>query len=313
MIAQLFFTLIDYPAFRRIFWRPVYETIAKIKVDDWQFMNYGYAPSASETALILRKEDEINRYSLQLYHYLVSILEVKGAEILEVGSGRGGGANYIKKYLEPKSITGLDIARNAVKLANENHSGEGLQFVQGNAEHLPFADESFDVVINVESCHAYGSVPAFLKEVKRVLRPGGYFLCADMRSPNGMQTLKNNLLATGMRVSIQEDITENVINAIDLEETVKQKRISDNIPKWIQKTFKEFAGVKGSKIHKDLKNCSLVYHRFVLQNTAAVQSSRFKVQSSRFKVQGSRFVNPERVSIAAFRFQQSNKYFQIKK
>ena len=280
MIAQLFLNLTDYPAFRRVIWKPVYETIAKIKVEDWQFMNYGYVPSASETALTLLREDEVNRYSLQLYHYLASLLELSGTEMLEVGSGRGGGANYIKKYLKPKKITGLDIAYSAVKLANEKHSMEGLQFVQGNAENLPFDRESFDVVINVESCHAYGSVPAFLKEVKRVLRPGGYFLCTDMRSPNGMQTLKNNLLATGMRLHLQEDITENVINAIELEETAKQKRISDNIPKWFAKAFKEFAGVKGSKIHKDLKNCSLVYHRFVLQKPSPVQSSEFRVQTA---------------------------------
>jgi len=246
MIAQSFLKLTDYPAFRRIIWKPIYETLAKkIQVPDWHFMNYGYVPSESEKPLQLHNKDEINRYPLQLYHYMVSILDITGAEILEVGSGRGGGANYIKEYLKPKSITGLDIACNAVRLANKNHSGEGLQFVQGDAEHLPFPDESFDVVINVESCHAYGSVPAFLKEVKRVLRPGGCFLCTDMRSPNGMQTLKRNLLETGMHLSIQDDITENVIKAIELEEPVKQKRISDNIPKWFTKTFKEFAGVKG--------------------------------------------------------------------
>jgi ubiquinone/menaquinone biosynthesis C-methylase UbiE len=266
MIARIFLDLTDYPAFRRIIWKPVYETIAKkFKVADWQFMNYGYAPNAYELPLSLHPEDEVNRYSIHLYHYLVSILEVTGKEILEVGSGRGGGANYINKYLKPGKITGLDIAHNAVRLANEKYATVGLTFVQGNAEKLPFADESFDVVINVESCHAYGSVPAFLKEVKRVLRPGGYFLCTDMRSPRGMQTLKNNLIITGMHMRNEEDITSNVINAIELEEAVKQKRISDNIPKWMAKSFKEFAGVRGSRIHEDLKNGSLVYRRFVLQ------------------------------------------------
>ncbi len=232
MIARLFLDLTDYPAFRRIIWKPVYETIAKkFKVADWQFMNYGYTPNAYELPLSLQPEDEVNRYSIQLYHYLVSILEVPGKEILEVGSGRGGGANYINKYLKPGKITGLDIAHNAVKLANEKHATANLTFVQGNAEKLPFNNESFDIVINVESCHAYGSVPAFLKEVKRVLRPDGYFLCTDMRSPNGMQTLKNNLIATRMQIKIDEDITRNVTSAIEMEEDVKQKRISENIPK----------------------------------------------------------------------------------
>ena len=228
-------------------------------------MNYGYVPSSVEGPLELRPEDEINRYPLQLYHYLVEIVHVKGSEILEVGSGRGGGANYINRYLAPANITGLDIAHNAVKLANNNFAIKGLQYIQGNAENLPFANESFDVIINVESCHAYGSVPVFLKEVRRVLRPGGYFLCTDMRSPNGMQTLRNNLTLTGMNMSVDQDITLNVVHAIEMEETIKQKRISENIPDWLSKPFKEFAGVKGSKIHEDLNDRSLVYHRFVLQ------------------------------------------------
>ncbi|MEO6220975.1 MAG: class I SAM-dependent methyltransferase [Ginsengibacter sp.] len=162
MIARLFLNLTEYPAFRRFIWKPVYEIMAKrITIPDWQFMNYGYAPSPRELSLTLLSEDEINRYPLQLYHYLVSILDVEGSEMLEVGSGRGGGAHYIQNYLRPKKITGLDIAANAVKLANKNHAGRDLHFVQGNAEDLPFVDESFDVVINVESCHAYGSVPSF--------------------------------------------------------------------------------------------------------------------------------------------------------
>ena len=266
MIAQSFLKLTDYPAFRRFIWKPIYETLAKrIKVPDWHFMNYGYMPSGTKKPLELKSKDEINRYPLQLYHYLVSIVDVTGAEMLEVGSGRGGGSKYVYEYLKPKKVTGIDIAHNAVDLANKNLASDGLQFLQGNAENIPFDDESFDAVFNVESCHAYGSVPAFLKEVKRVLRPGGYFLCTDMRSPNGMQTLKGNLLATGMHLSVQDDITENVIRAIELEEPVKQKRISENIPKWFTKIFREFAGVKGSKIHEDLKNGSLVYHRFVMQ------------------------------------------------
>lgn len=268
MIADFFLNLTDYPAFRRIIWKPVYETIAKkIKAADWEFMNYGYVPFDYETSLTLLPKDEINRYPLQLYHYLVSPLNVSGIEMLEVGSGRGGGANYIKNYLKPKKMTGLDIAFNAVRLANEKHAGDGLQFVQGCAEKLPFSDESFDVVINVESCHAYGSVPAFLQQVKRVLRKQGYFLCTDMRSPRGMQTLKKNLLATGMQLTNEQDITGNVIKAIELEETIKQKRILESVPKWFSKPFKEFAGVKGSKIHRDLQKGSLVYHRFVLQKT----------------------------------------------
>jgi ubiquinone/menaquinone biosynthesis C-methylase UbiE len=57
----------------------------------------------------------------------------------------------------------------------------GLDFVQGDAENLPFPDESFDAVLNVEASHANPRFPRFIAEVARVLRPGGHFLYADMR------------------------------------------------------------------------------------------------------------------------------------
>lgn len=266
MIAKLFLTLTDYASFRRIIWKPLYEVLAKnIQAESWKFMNYGYTPFEYESTLTLKQEDEMNRYPLQLYHYLATTVDISQKEVLEVGSGRGGGAAYIVNYLKPKVITGLDIAHNAVKLANRIHATKNLKFIQGNAEKLPFDNESFDVVINVESCHAYGSVPVFLQEVKRVLRPGGFFLCTDIRSPVGMQTLKDSLLATRMNLLTEEDITNNVIKAIEIEEPEKQKRIAEGIPKWFTKTFQEFAGVKNSKIHTDLQSRSLIYHRFVLQ------------------------------------------------
>ena len=271
MIAKIFLELTDYSFFRRIIWKPIYETLAKkFKSEDWHFMNYGYVPFDQENFLNLEENDEINRYPLQLYHYLASKIQLEGLDVLEVGSGRGGGCNYIKKYLNPRKVTGLDIANNAVKFSREVHRQKGLYYKQGNAESLPFESDYFDVVINVESCHAYGSVPKFLQEVERVLCDGGYFLCADMRSPAGLETLRKNLINSGMVLLEEEDITRNVINAIEQEESIKLSRIQNNIPNWLQKIFKEFAGVKNSKIHTDLLSGNLVYHRFVMKKVPHV-------------------------------------------
>ncbi|QDU31359.1 Phthiotriol/phenolphthiotriol dimycocerosates methyltransferase [Anatilimnocola aggregata] len=57
---------------------------------------------------------------------------------------------------------------------------EGLSFVVGDAENLPFEDDTFDAVVNVESSHCYRSDPAFLAQVRRVLRTGGHVLFADL-------------------------------------------------------------------------------------------------------------------------------------
>jgi ubiquinone/menaquinone biosynthesis C-methylase UbiE len=266
MIAKIFLRLTDYPVIRRIMWKPIYEWLAKkFNFHDWHFMNYGYAPFAHERKLKLSAEDEVHGYAIQLYHYLASKVTLEGMDVLEIGSGRGGGCNYIKRYFNPRKITGIDVAGHAVNFSKQTHNQKGLYYKQGNAEALPFENWYFDIVINVESCHAYGSVPKFLSEVKRVLCDGGYFLCADLRSPDGMITLRRNLLNSGLTMIEEETITENVVLAIEEEELIKKTRIEKFIPRRFQKIFKEFAGVRGSKIHQDLKTGTLVYHRFVLQ------------------------------------------------
>lgn len=266
MISRLFLKLTDYPAFRRLLWKPVYEMLAKrFRSKDWSLMNYGYAPSDHEPFLKLNEGDEINRYPIQLYYYLAAKVSLEALDVLEVGSGRGGGAACILKYLKPRKIIGLDIAFNAVRLANNYFGSESVSFMQGSAEHLPFNDESFDVVINVESSHTYGSVPHFLMEVKRVLRKGGYLLCTDIRTAEGMELFRRQMHSCGLSLILEENISDNVKRAIELEEPIKQKRITENVPPMLQGIFRQFAGVKGSKAYLQLKNGELQYYRFVLR------------------------------------------------
>lgn len=268
-LANIFLELTEYAPFRRIVWKPIYELLAWIlPLSEWQFMNYGYVPFPEEPPLSLREPDEGQRFPLQLYHYLAARTNVSGKAVLEVGSGRGGGAHYIARYLQPAEMVGLDLAKNAVAFARKNFQQPNLQYRQGNAEALPFADNSFDVVINVESCHAYGSVPNFLREVKRVLRPGGYLLITDMRGEPGLQLLQQQLRDSGLSMAEETDITRNVVAAIEAEEPVKKERIRRLVPKWLVPAFEEFAGVKESAIHRDLSSRALIYYRWKLQKTA---------------------------------------------
>jgi len=266
MFAKLFLELTEYAFFRRLVWKPIYEMLARVlPLSEWQFMNYGYMPFPDEPPLALEESDELQRYPLQLYHYLASRTAVAGKEMLEVGSGRGGGAHYIARYLKPLQMTGMDLASNAVKFASGTFRQPNLRYVQGNAEALPFEDASFDVVINVESCHAYGSVPKFLSEVRRVLRPGGVLVLTDMRGEPGLNLLRQQLLDSGMQVVEETDITLNVVQAIEHEEPIKKERIRRLVPRWLVPAFEEFAGVKNSAIHRDLSKRDLIYCRWKLQ------------------------------------------------
>ena len=267
MTAKVFQTLCKYPSFRRMVWKPIYENLAKhYNFEDWHFMNYGYAALNGETRIPLEAKDENDRYCIQLYHHVATQIDIKGLEVLEVGSGRGGGACYIQRYLKPKKMIGLDIAQNAVNFSNEHHKVDGLKYICGNAEALPFDDNSFDAVINVESCHAYGSVPSFLNEVTRVLRPNGYFLCTDLRLQDSMQLLQKQFEESALTLLATKDIGLNVIKAIELDNHYKNERIQKRIHPWLAPAFAEFAGVKGSLVHKDLISQKRLYLLFLLQN-----------------------------------------------
>ncbi len=61
------------------------------------FMNFGYTDKLP--AIKLEALDEGNRYSIQLYHQLVSAIDLKNKDIAEIGCGRGGGLEYITSTL----------------------------------------------------------------------------------------------------------------------------------------------------------------------------------------------------------------------
>jgi SAM-dependent methyltransferase len=71
----------------------------------------------------------------------------------------------------------LDYNPDGIAYCRKRHTLPGLDFVHGDAEKLPFPDDSFDAVINVEASHAYPQLSRFLSEVARVLRP--YMIPAD--------------------------------------------------------------------------------------------------------------------------------------
>ena len=95
-----------------------------------------------------------------------------------------------RRYLEPARMFGVDLSQNAVEFCRTVHSVLNLEFRQGDAEHLPFEDASFDAVLNVESSHCYPSLPDFFTEVRRVLKNNGCFLYADLHdasTANGVE------------------------------------------------------------------------------------------------------------------------------
>ena len=254
------------PQFKRFLWRRWYEHLAGYQLTDWRFMNYGYSSlDPHEPTLSLQPADEPNRFAIQLYHHVAGAVPLEGLDVLEVGCGRGGGAAFVKRHFRPRQMTGVDFSAKAVRFCQENQRQEGLSFVRGDAESLPFADKSFDAVLNVESSHCYGSMPAFLTQVKRVLRPGGHFLFADLRTAADLPRLHQNIVDSGMALLAQQEITQNVVEALHRDSERKLALIESHVNKRLLSAFREFAAVEGSDIYRAFRDGSAVYVQYLLQ------------------------------------------------
>ncbi|MCW0234269.1 MAG: class I SAM-dependent methyltransferase, partial [Ferrovibrio sp.] len=120
-----------------------------------------------------------------------------------------------------------------------------------------FPDNSFDIVVNIESSHCYADVPAFAREVSRVLAPGGWFTFADMRSKTMLDELETQLAVPGLVQAQAHDISLGVVAALDAAEARKRKRIGKA---WLMRPFlTEFAGAKNSMLYQALAGQRVIY------------------------------------------------------
>ena len=108
---------------------------------------------------------------------------------------------------------------------------------------MPFADASFDIVFNVESSLNYPDFDAYLREVDRVLRPGGRFLIADYRRRKGLKRFDAALRATGYEVVRITDISAQIIRGLELSESRKVAMIEEHAPRLLRNSIRRFARI----------------------------------------------------------------------
>ena len=252
------------PSSKRWFWKFWYNLFArKSGFHAFRFMNYGYDEDGFCPDLL--EQDEAERYSIHLYHHTATQVDISKQNLLEVGSGRGGGSSYIQRYLKTDTVTGLDISSDAVQLSNSSFDTPGLTFVQGDSENLPFENDVFDAVLNVESSHCYGNVKKFILEVARVLKDGGYLLWSDFRTNQEMEDLFMLFNKSGFVVEREKDITQNIIRALKLLTPYRKKQIQTHVPKFIHSVFESYAGVVGGSVNKAFLEGGLVYKSAALR------------------------------------------------
>lgn len=123
-----------------------------------RFMNFGHAP---------------------LTNWGLSLVEIHdGWTMLDIGCGGGATLKRLLKRSKGAQVYGIDISEESVAKArkvNAEFLDRQVFVTQGSAEKLPYEDNKFDLVTAVETVYFWPDLPNCLKEVRRVVKPGGRF------------------------------------------------------------------------------------------------------------------------------------------
>jgi SAM-dependent methyltransferase len=141
----------------------------------WDAQSCGevYAGDAAEDAALAAAA--ATRYALEPYiRDFADFPSGAGRDVLEIGVGMGADhAEWAKA--RPRSLTGIDLTPRAIGYARRYLAAQGLasRFELADAESLPFPDNAFDIVYSWGVLHHSPDTPQAVREVHRVLRPGG--------------------------------------------------------------------------------------------------------------------------------------------
>ena len=132
---------------RMLAWRGLYELLAaRVRRPEWAFMNYGYVPRPGTPPLTLEPADEPDRLCIQLYDHVLGDTPLRGAAVLEVGCGRGGGASFLARYLGPDGIRSNLVAAGPIDSMAKKAIPGADAFNDVWSERAPLAWDAKDTV-----------------------------------------------------------------------------------------------------------------------------------------------------------------------
>ena len=124
-----------------------------------------------------------------------------GGDVLDVAPGPGFLAIEMARGGKLR-VTGLDISKTFVELARKNATEAGVraQFRQGNASDMPFAANSFDFLVCRAAFKNFSEPEKAVREMHRVLRPGGTGVIIDLRKDVPMTAIRRYVHSLGLDV-----------------------------------------------------------------------------------------------------------------
>ena len=125
-----------------------------------------------------------------------------GSVVLDAGAGTGERTLALLEHSQPGKVIALDASEAMLDVARSKIQDPRVSFVQGDVRHLPFADDTFDVVVSTWVIEIMDDPRAVVQEFIRVVKLGGLVIYAFCSLPEG--TLGNTLKYVMTKVSSKE-------------------------------------------------------------------------------------------------------------
>ncbi|NLW46108.1 MAG: class I SAM-dependent methyltransferase [Firmicutes bacterium] len=261
----------DFQLTDKTFMQELYNTISiqlnsSVVAPIAQFINYGYvANDSTQYSQPFFNNQVFNKKSIKLLGEAIGAIDLNGKRIIDVGCGRGGALNTIHKYYKPQISVGLDISYENVKYCGRTHK-DRLFFLVGDAENLPFLDNSFDVIINMESSLNYPDLEKFYTEAYRILNTGGLFIYTDSVPTSEIMYRESFLKNLGFRIMRNTDATSNIL--LSLEESSNRSFLADKLRNNSEQRLylnEDFLALPGGEKYRLLKEGVLLYKIYHLR------------------------------------------------
>jgi 2-polyprenyl-6-hydroxyphenyl methylase/3-demethylubiquinone-9 3-methyltransferase len=142
-----------------------------------------------------------------------------GLRVLDVGCGGGFSCEFLAH--RGAIVSGVDQSAPCIRIAREHAQQNQLaiDYQHGVAEHLPYSEDSFDVVVCVDVLEHVANVQETLAEVSRVLKPGGFF-CFD--------TINRTFKSKAIMIWLLEDILQEIPRGIhDWQKFIRPHELTD--------------------------------------------------------------------------------------
>lgn len=159
----------DARATRAQYDRGMYDPLIAELYDGSDFHNFGYWYRSTRT---LRQASE------NLMEQLLVPVPDAARLVLDVGCGKGATTRHLARYIDPVGLVGINVS--AKQLASCRRNVPGATFLEMDATQLNFEPGTFDAVVCVEAAMHLDTRADFLREARRVLRPGGVLTLSDV-------------------------------------------------------------------------------------------------------------------------------------